>query len=105
MPSKSARSYGLAADSMSSWGSTIRLQPDCQPDDIVRDLQQRQISQSHTSKVQRFIKKTKSLVKVVQHYGSAIDIASNACPEILCPLWAPLKALLNVSSLWRGLWL
>ena len=90
---------------MSSWGSTIRLQHDCQPDDIVRDLQQRQFSQSHTSKVQRFIKKTKSLVKVVQHYGSAIDIASNACPEILCPLWAPLKALLNVSSRWRGLWL
>jgi hypothetical protein len=83
---------------MSSSDDGAPLPPECQPEDIVRDLQRLQISQSHTSKVQRFIKKTKSLVNVVQHYAKAIDIATNACPEMLCPLWAPLRALLNVRS-------
>lgn len=102
MPSESPGFRGLRANSTGSSRSTTRLQTPCQPDDIVRDLQQLQISQSRTSKVQRFIKKTKSLVHVVNHYAKAIDIASNACPEILCPLWAPLRALLNVSSMVWG---
>jgi hypothetical protein len=98
MSFKSVGSNGLRANSMSSSSSTARLPPECQPEDIVRDLQQLQVSRSHTSKVQRFIKNTRSLVNVVHHYAKAIDIASNACPEMLCPLWAPLRALLNVSE-------
>ncbi len=93
MPSKSAGS-----DSKTTWDSSFQLPPEFQPDQIVRDLQERQVSQSRTSKVQRFIERTKPFVNLMQNHAKAIDIASNACPEIICPLWAPLRALLNVRS-------
>jgi len=75
---------------------------DSTPEDILLDFQEKHIEQKHNNKVQWFIERTKPLVNAMTRYGPVVDVASNACPEILCPLWASLRFVLNVSaSIWQ----
>jgi len=64
--------------------------------EIELGLERLQVSRNHSTRVQRFVDRTKPLVDAMQRYGTALDIAANMSPEFLSPLWASLKALLNV---------
>ena len=50
------------------------------------------------SKVHRFLKKSRPLVRFMKTYGKAVDVAANMSPEVLTPLWATLRAVLTVGT-------
>lgn len=60
------------------------------------------ISRENSSKVQYFLGQIRPLVAFVVDYGPAVDVATNICPELLAPIWAPLKVLLNVRQSTSG---
>lgn len=64
--------------------------------EIELGLERLQVSRTHSTRVQRFVQKTRPLVDAIQRYGTVLDVAANVSPEFMSPLWASLKALLNV---------
>ncbi|KAK3386039.1 hypothetical protein B0H63DRAFT_190945 [Podospora didyma] len=78
-------------------GSQTHQKQQCDVDAILLDEFKRlQMGRRQNSKVERFMNKTLPLFRVIQRYSKAGDIASNACPEILTPLWASLRVVINI---------
>ena len=71
---------------------------DSTPEDILLDFREKHVEQKHNGKVENFLGKIKPLVNAMNRYGPVFDVASNACPEILCPPWASLRFVLNVGE-------
>lgn len=68
------------------------------PDSLLEEV--KAVAQNHQDQsfIRKLILHMKPFVHGVEQYGKALDILTNAKPEILSPLWGGARILLHVSE-------
>jgi hypothetical protein len=55
-----------------------------------------------SSKMRNVARKLQPLVDVIQEFGAAMDVYSNAYPLVLAPLWGSIRVLLVLGQSYKG---
>ena len=68
------------------------------PENLFYNTSNDERSNRNTSKMRAVSRKLEPLVDVIQEYGKAMDVYSNASSSILCPIWGSMRVLLVLAQ-------
>ena len=78
----------------------VLLESSVGPDDVLADIKQLDQEHQEHSIFRRMMEKMGPSIRGFEQYSQAMDVLSNAKPEILSLLWGGARMVLRVSS-WR----